>query len=990
MKFYPISYELNQTSKLSSKMFPSTSNCSPKFICHCSCCPCYCLCCGCCCDCSCHMESLRQSKEINSNEKKLISNYKQSKSSGNIFLKEDSRKINEDLENFNQELLALKMKLINEKKKKDSQNCSGSTNNTLNNTKFYYYTPKLNKNNNNNNNNNNFDINFNNRQHSHNKSKNFYDINNLNNNDNNTTIPRYKRLSYNFNTNSYNNNNNCNDCVSNNNEFIKRPKKNYSHSKNFSSYDIINYSNNNIKNNNNNNNNNKKFFSNTELISQIKEKTNNLINKLQNQTTRTLIKNSSNFSKKTNYTSNNNSTLNIHKRNNFPFFNGNNNNFNSIPINKNNRNKSYLNSLKDKINHNIYNYNQDGYDNNSNNFNTYSDDFNNNNNKNNENYNNKIQESSFYENSNKKNNINPYNYNYNYSNNNNNDEENPSFKIENNPNLNNNNFFSSSNSFSFPSKIDSFSILIKGSPKIEDNSKDIVIQELKRKIKDLKNKLKNYTNPSSLASSQNDFNNNNNNFFSNNNNNNNENIKIINAQQNEIEQLKNELEQMKQNNFELQHQINLYQKELQTVHNTMSNNSINNNVNKKNNFNDEELIIFPSCKLSILSSYKIINEKQEKYYSFNNNSNININKKISKSSSQKKLNVKIINNNDINLIPMIIKNKKNINLSNELIYKIFTEAKNKNLLCYDLINKFFTLIDFNDFGDFNENFLLSNNKNENNNENNNNNNNNENGSIYLTTNNNFYIITGKNFDKFYKFNPLKKSMDKLCSLNNNHCFGSLISYNNENNIICLSGRFNKKVEIYNISKNSWKELPEMTIERSEFSSCVVNNKLLFACFGLNHPTNVYLDSIEYFDLNYYDNNNNNVWKMLKYKNDMNLNLKIKGNLAINYNNEKIIFIGGVNENKNIENFYQLVFNDDDFVYNNNFNNENDKSFIEAIDRKFKDIKKNKFYLFSNYNCFDYIDDKNYLYNCAFDTKNRLHLIQVSNMLHDIYEIEWKN
>ena len=976
MKFFPISYEINQTSKLSSKMFPSTSNCSTNFICHCTCCPCHCLCCGCCCDCSCHMESLRQSKELNSNEKKLNSNYKLSKSSGNIFLKEDSRKINEDLENFNQELLALKMKLLNEKKKKDNNHNfnSCSTNYSINNSKFYY-TPKLNKNNNNLDNNNN--INYNNRQHSQNN-KNFYD--NLNNN-NNTTIPRYKRISYNFNTNS---NNNCNDCSSfNNEEIIKRPKKNYSHSKNFSSYDIINYSNinNNMKNNcndNNNNNNKNKYLSNTNLISQIKEKTNNLINKIQNQTTRTLIKNASNFSKKTNYTSNNNSTLNIHKRNNFPFFNKNNNtnnNFNSIPINKNNRNKNYLNSLKDKINNNIYNYNPEDYNNNSNNFITYSEDYNNNNknNNNNNNYDNKIQESSSFENSNKKN---PYNYNYS----NNNEEENPSFKIENNPNLNNNNFYSSSNSYSFPSKIDSFSIFIKNSPKIEDNSKDIVIQELKRKIKDLKNKLKNYTNPSSLASSQNDFNNNNNNnnFF---NNNNNENEKIINAQQNEIEQLKNELEQMKQNNIELQNQIILYQKELQTVHNTMSNNSINNNVNNKlkNNFNDEELIIYPSCKLSILSSYKIINEKQEKYYSFNNsNNNINITKKrISNSTSHKKFSIKITNNNDINLIPMFNKNKKNINLSNELIYKIFTEAKNKNLLCYDLINKFFTLIDFNDFGDFNKNFLLSSN---------NENNNNENGSLYLTTNNNFYILTGKNFDKFYKFNPNKKSMDKLCSLNNNHCFGSLISYNNYNNIICLSGRFNKKVEIYNISKNIWKELPEMTIERSEFSSCVVNNKLLFACFGLNHPTNVYLDSIEYFDLDYYDNNNN-IWRILKYKNDMNLDLKIKGNLAINYNNEKIIFLGGVNENKNIENFYQLIFNEDEFNYNNN-NNENNKCYIEVIDRKFKDINKNKFYLFSNYNCFDYIDNKNYLYNCAFDTKNRLHLIQVSNMLHDIYEIEW--
>ena len=81
---------------------------------------------------------------------------------------------------------------------------------------------------------------------------------------------------------------------------------------------------------------------------------------------------------------------------------------------------------------------------------------------------------------------------------------------------------------------------------------------------------------------------------------------------------------------------------------------------------------------------------------------------------------------------------------------------------------------------------------------------------------------------------------------NNHSKGNLISYHNS--IICLSGQYNKKCEIYSILKNEWNEMKEMNIERSEFGSCIINDKYLFCIFGFNYPKNEYLNSIEYLDL----------------------------------------------------------------------------------------------------------------------------------------------
>ena len=97
-------------------------------------------------------------------------------------------------------------------------------------------------------------------------------------------------------------------------------------------------------------------------------------------------------------------------------------------------------------------------------------------------------------------------------------------------------------------------------------------------------------------------------------------------------------------------------------------------------------------------------------------------------------------------------------------------------------------------------------------------------------------------------------------------------------------------------------------------------------------------------------------------------------ITINYNEEKIIFFGGYNNElkKPIDKFLQLIISQD--LKNN---------YIEEVERKFKDIEKNKIYEF-NTNTSSYEDEMKNKYNISIDTNNRVHIFQIDKMTHDVY------
>jgi hypothetical protein len=257
------------------------------------------------------------------------------------------------------------------------------------------------------------------------------------------------------------------------------------------------------------------------------------------------------------------------------------------------------------------------------------------------------------------------------------------------------------------------------------------------------------------------------------------------------------------------------------------------------------------------------------------------------------------------------------------------------------------------------------------------------GSVYLNTAFGLFIVSGKNHDMLFFYNPINKSMSKLGYLQDNHAHGALIYYEKENILICLSGLHNRKVEYYTNDdllinntqtnvylrrKNKWISLPEMNVERSEASYIIVNDTL-YAFFGHCGPQNQNLSSVEKLDLS-----RPVQWRTVIYLNLDQIKLEIKSHTCVQLNGEEIIFLGGVFDNdKPVDKFSMFRVNDEKFI---------------PSDRKFKDILYNNGYTFGKSSTWawfkDYKDRLNYV---NFDDMNHVHVIDVTNFAYDIVYFE---
>ena len=453
---------------------------------------------------------------------------------------------------------------------------------------------------------------------------------------------------------------------------------------------------------------------------------------------------------------------------------------------------------------------------------------------------------------------------------------------------------------------------------------------------------------------------------------------------------------------------NIYNNKDINLSNKVGNNS-DKNFLKKNNYlsfnkNQKNISIYNNydllkIKKEKIKSYNLNSEKKDNIVTKNNitkfNKEINndiiesknkiiINNKQFMTSKTKNTNLLSKMNVDTNLSldyeiknnPKIKFNKSKTDISPKTIFTLYTVSNKLYILCFDFINKKFSLRNFADFGNFEENYKLSFNYKHNTEYN-------SPGNLFLSKGPYLFIITGKNFDMLYEYDSVKQSMNKLCDLKNNHSNGALIDFSN-NSLLCISGDYNKKVELFSISKNEWKNyLSETLIERSNFEFCIIKQRYIFLMFGRNNPTNEYLNTIEYYDLN---SLNSNEWKYLNYNNKNTLlRMNICNGYGINFNNKKIIICGGYNgfEKEEEKNFIQLILSND-----NNFDN----IIIEKTERKLKDIDKNKKYYFNGgWNFF--VENENnkekILYCGLFDNDFNFHSIQISNLMHDIYYYDEK-
>ena len=387
-----------------------------------------------------------------------------------------------------------------------------------------------------------------------------------------------------------------------------------------------------------------------------------------------------------------------------------------------------------------------------------------------------------------------------------------------------------------------------------------------------------------------------------------------------------------------------------------------NKTNINNQYNSygisQNTSIFNDCKIYKKKKYSKIYKKvkginrtlsQPNLSEIYTLDNINVKSKENKSKDEK-----------------IIKNKK-------IIYTIYPSTNGQKLLAFDLISKNYSFQSFNkiNFDDFDKNYAESFRQEES-----------QYNSISLFHENILYIVTGKNSDIFYKYEPNHNTIDKICNLKNNHANGVLIHYKDK--IVCLSGKYNKKVEVFYGEKKQWEEINEMNIERSFFSVCITHERYIFCLFGYNTPTNKYLDSIEFCDMSYlyYDKDKIN-WKYLKYKNYNMINMNICGFVSINYKDEKIIIFGGLNgvEKKPVNKFFQLILDK-----NKNFGKDNDNTYIEEANRNSNNIYKNKCYYFNNgFAQFDGNDEKRNSFYVGFDNNYNVHFMEINDkLIHDVY------
>ena len=178
---------------------------------------------------------------------------------------------------------------------------------------------------------------------------------------------------------------------------------------------------------------------------------------------------------------------------------------------------------------------------------------------------------------------------------------------------------------------------------------------------------------------------------------------------------------------------------------------------------------------------------------------------------------------------------------------------------------------------------------------------NANGSLLLNTLAGLFILTGDNYNNLYYYSQSKNTIYLIMKLKYNHMYGGMLSTHDYNNIIIVGGKYTNEVEIFNIKTNNLKSLPCLLTKRINSSYCILNN-YLFVFFGKNNNT------IEYLNLKKEKN-----WKKLEYRSN-NYIKELSGHIGFKVNDNIVIIVGGVNNDKIIVFYFKEKFLDvTDFI-----------------------------------------------------------------------------
>ena len=243
--------------------------------------------------------------------------------------------------------------------------------------------------------------------------------------------------------------------------------------------------------------------------------------------------------------------------------------------------------------------------------------------------------------------------------------------------------------------------------------------------------------------------------------------------------------------------------------------------------------------------------------------------------------------------------------------------------------------------------------------------------ITYTNKTGFYILTENEIEEnnnFFYLNPSKHFLRKLISPKAYHKNSALISYSNNDNIICFSGSNTTSVEIYDILKKNWSFLPYLNNAYSDSSLLIIDKYKLYCFFGYDYIKGNYNKNIIWIDLK-----NPIEWNVI------NVNLEIKNHFAFinnifnNKNNINVFILGGVLSNNitNSDMIQVIISNNKSEVYSN-YNKGN--LYIEP-------------FLFNESFINFYDINNNIQFNYGFDKNGNVHIIDVTNVKHRIFEFK---
>ena len=351
----------------------------------------------------------------------------------------------------------------------------------------------------------------------------------------------------------------------------------------------------------------------------------------------------------------------------------------------------------------------------------------------------------------------------------------------------------------------------------------------------------------------------------------------------EIRKNEEETQKIKDNNIEemwKRRRRDMIPKNLKSNNLSSKLNEINNKNILKTSINKEENINDDNIKKSIsIKSPKAKNKKKITILEDVQIEEINTTKPVVQINiSQILLSI----NNDLN----VNQNKKNKNL-----YIYGFDKKNNNFIQFDLRKKKFLrtkISDIEDLSDtFEKDYTYQN-------------------TILYNTLTGVFILTGKNSDQLYYYNPINETIMKICQFKNSHNLGCLLLDEENNKIIIIGGKNATICESYAFDTNELKEMPNLNVDRSNTSFIISNNKI-FGFFGYSYKKGKYLYNIEYINKNTLDK-----WEIIElnveFKKDLlPFHLKNISTFIYDHDPNKIMIYGGKQGRSEliVDNYYYI-------------------------------------------------------------------------------------